>query len=329
MGNIADRLLGVLVDENSCRTIYNADYIEKTYDIVGLKAFNVRDFSTFDIRLQYIKINISYTDINSFEHRYLHIKEYRDGRPIGYSISYSKYQCGKRNGKVLPVYGSSGKFLFSLNGNAFYMDFVYMRVSNHLLNGLRVKIDVHSETVELVIDKCDSLPINYFSKRGVVSSSSMQCVHFNEVKSLFEKYNDCILKYGSICVVKEIVEGTIVVPDDCKYLIVDDSPINKLVLNANLDTIICHPALFKTLKTIYTSKYSSKNLMGSLLWGIYLHHNIYYKYSKRDEASDLFYSKLKELKDCGEFSEIWDDCNHPRRRKEMKAILNGIEIVVY
>jgi hypothetical protein len=43
----------------------------------------------------------------------------------------------------------------------------------------------------------------------------------------------------------------------------------------------------------------------------------------------LFYSKLKELKDCGEFPEIWDSCNNVRRRKEMKAILNGINIIVY
>lgn len=327
MGNIAERLLGVIVDENSCRTIYGTDYIDKTYDIVGLKAFKIRDFATFDIKLQYVKINVSFTDIDSFENKYLHIKEYRDSRPTEYSISDNSYQAGKRSGKVLPVYGSNGKFLFSLNGNTFYMDFSYMRVSNYPLTWLRYKIDVHSETIELVIDNRDSLPVNYFSKRGVVSS--MQCVHFAEAESLFEKYNDFILKHSSICVISESVEDTVLVPNDCKYLIVDDSPINKLVLNANLDTIVCHPAIFNTLKTIYVSKNASKNLMGSLLWGIFLHHNIYYKYIKRDEGSDLFYSKLKELKDCGKFPEIWDSCNNVRRRKEMKAILDGIKIVVY
>lgn len=227
----------------------------------------------------------------------------------------------------MPVYGSNGKLLFSLNGNTFYMDFAWMAISNYTLTWLRAKIDVHSETIELVVDKSDSLPVNYFSKRGIVSS--MQCVHFAEAKSIFEKYNDSILKYGSICVINESVEDTVLVPNDCKYLIVYDSSINKLVLNANLDTIMCHPALFNTLKIIYVGKNASRNLMGSLLWSIYLHYNIYYASKKRDEGSDLFYSKLKELKDCGEFPEIWDSCNDVRRRKVMKAILNGIKIVVY
>lgn len=140
MGNIAERLLGVIVDENSCRTIYGTDYIDKTYAIVGLKAFKIRDFATFDIKLQHVKINISFTDIDSFENKYLHIKEYRDSRPTEYSISDNSYQAGKRSGKVLPVYGSNGKLLFSLNGNTFYMDFSYMRVSNYPLTWLRYKI---------------------------------------------------------------------------------------------------------------------------------------------------------------------------------------------
>ena len=170
MGYVADRLIGILVDENNCsiQDLYTS--VEKTYSIIGLKAFNISGFTTYNIGLEDVEDAVENATVDNFENKYLHIKEYRDGTPTVYSISDRKYHHGKKSDKVLPVYDSDGNFLFSLNGNAFYMDFVWSTISNNSLSGILVKVDVYSEIIELVLDKRNSFPINYFSNHGDLSS---------------------------------------------------------------------------------------------------------------------------------------------------------------
>lgn len=321
MGYVADRLIGILVDENNCsiQDLYTS--VEKTYSIIGLKAFNISGFTTYNIGLEDAVENAT---VDNFENKYLHIKEYRDGTPTVYSISDRKYHHGKKSDKVLPVYDSDGNFLFSLNGNAFYMDFVWSTISNNSLSGILVKVDVYSEIIELVLDKRNSFPINYFSNHGDLSS---WCVHDYEVQGLFEKYSEHIHKYGNICYIKNIEEDTVLVPDDCKYLIIDTSFIANLVLNSTLDTLVCNSLSLKKLKTVYISKELSKNLMGCLFWSLCLYD---YMYSGRNNAdSSILYSKLRKLRDCGNFVAIWDICNEPSNRQEMDRLLDRVNIVVY
>ena len=67
--------------------------------------------------------------------------------------------------------------------------------------------------------------------------------------------------------------------------------------------------------------------MGYLFWSLCLYD---YMYSGRNNAdSGIFYSKLRKLRDCGKFADIWDICNEPSNRQEMDRLLAWINIVVY
>lgn len=164
MSYIVDRLLGIIIDEKSCVKREFGDKIVSRYKVIGLKGFKVSNFAIVTLGLQKLEGKVSYTDIKSFTNKYLYVVEYKDGRYYSYYVNDKDYfvipQIKRKN--VLFVYDRKDTLIYSLNGSIFYMGYIGSIISGLPLNNIKAKIDVKSETIELVLDKGDKLPSNYF-----------------------------------------------------------------------------------------------------------------------------------------------------------------------
>lgn len=279
MSYIVDRLLGIIIDEKSCVKREFGDKIVSRYKVIGLKGFKVSNFAIVTLGLQKLDTKVSATDITSFTNRYLFVVEYKDGRYYSYYINNNK-DCfiipRIKSRDVLLVYNKNDKLVYSFNGSIFYMEYIGSSISGLPLSTIKVKIDIKSEAIELVLDE-DKAPNNYFFHLTPRNNYRTRSLYDSDLHYLFEDCGDGLSKHGFIYEVARVSSDTVIVPSDCKYLIVYSSFIDTLVLNASLEYIAFDAHLGGNLKTLYISKEASKSLIGQFMH--YLIYGIDYRVS--------------------------------------------------
>jgi len=323
MSYIADRLFGIIIDEKSCEKREFSDKIVSRYKIVGLKGLKVSDFTIVTLGLQKLDGKVSYTDIKSFTNKYLYVVEYKDGRYYSYYVNdkdcFVIPPIKRKN--VLFVYDRKDTLIYSLNGSIFYMGYIGSIISGLPLNNIKAKIDVKSETIELVLDKGDKLPSNYFFHLTPMNNYRVKSLSDLDLHYLFEECGGGVSKHGSIYEVARVSSDTLIVPSDCKYLIIYSSFIDTLVLNASLEYIAFDAHLGGNLKTLYISKEASKSLIGQ-----FMHYLIY---GMDYMVSNSFFCSMEELWSNSDYIGMWDLCNEERSKNSVKKLLDGINVVVY
>lgn len=322
MSYIADRLLGIVIDENSCVKREFNDRVVSRYKIVGLKGFKVSDFTIVTLGLQKLDNIVAYVEIKSFKNKYLFIEEYKDGRTNTYCVNDSDcFSFHIKTDKVLPVYNKIGELLYSLNGNIFYMEYVNSSISSTPIQNIKVKIDVKSETIELVLDCEYKVPSNYFFNLMPMNNYRSRSLYDYDLHYLFEECRDGLYKHGFIYEVARLSNDTLIVPSDCKYLIIYSSFINTLVLNTSLDYIAFDRHLGNNLKTLYVSKDASKSFIGQFMR---------YLINTSDcDTSLSFYCSIEELWNNSDYMGIWDLCREDSNKNDVNKLLQGLDIVVY
>lgn len=323
MSYIADRLLGIIIDEKSCEKREFGDKIVSRYKVIGLKGFKVSNFAIVTLGLQKLDTKVSATDITSFTNRYLFVVEYKDGRYYSYYINNNK-DCfiipRIKSRDVLLVYNKNDKLVYSFNGSIFYMEYIGSSISGLPLSTIKVKIDIKSEAIELVLDE-DKAPNNYLFHLTPRNNYRTRSLYDSDLHYLFEDFGDGLSKYGFIYEVARVSSDTVIVPSDCKYLIVYSSFIDTLVLNDSLEHIAFDVHLGRNLKTLYISKDASKSLIGQFMY--HLIHARDYK------VSNSFFCSVEELWNNSDYIGIWDLCNEERSKNSVKKLLYRINIVVY
>ena len=325
MSYIVDRLLGIIIDEKSCVKREFNDRTVSRYKVIGLKGFKVNNFTTVTLGLQKLDDSVAITGLKSFTGKYLFIEEYKDGRPNTYCVNNKNcFNFPIKCDGVLPVYNKSDELLYSLNDDMLYMGYVCSSINNIPLDNIRVKLDIKSKTVEIVLSEYSNKLKSYFSfKHTPVNNFKVRNVYDYELSSMFDNCGDGLYRYGSIYKVSEMVSNNFIVPKDCKYLIVHSSSIDSLVINDSLEYIASDYLLGKNLKALYVSKDASKSLMGQLLYCLY---------EGKEHTSNLsnrFCFDMIELKTNRNYTGIWDLCNIPENKSILQHTLSDIEVVVY
>ena len=304
MNSIADRLFGIIIDEKSCKKREFTNKIVSRYKIIGLKGFKVNN-------------------LTSFTNRYLFVVEYKDGRYYSYYINNNK-DCfiipHIKSRNVLLVYNKNDKLVYSFNGSIFYMEYIGSSIGGLPLSTIKVKIDIKSEAIELVLDE-DKAPNSYFFHLTPRNNYRTRSLYDSDLHYLFEDCGDGLSKYGFIYKVAGVSSDTVIVPSDCKYLIVYSSFIDTLVLNDSLEHIAFDVHLGRNLKTLYISKDASKSLIGQFM--CHLIHARDYK------VSNSFFCSMEELWSNSDYIGMWDLCNEERSKNSVKKLLDGINVVVY
>lgn len=323
MNSIADRLFGIIIDEKSCKKREFTNKIVSRYKIIGLKGFKVNNFTIVTLGLQKLATKVSATDITSFTNRYLFVVEYKDGRYYSYYINNNK-DCfiipHIKSRNVLLVYNKNDKLVYSFNGSIFYMEYIGSSIGGLPLSTIKVKIDIKSEAIELVLDE-DKAPNSYFFHLTPRNNYRTRSLYDSDLHYLFEDCGDGLSKYGFIYKVARVSSDTVIVPSDCKYLIVYSSFIDTLVLNDSLEHIAFDVHLGRNLKTLYISKDASKSLIGQFM--CHLIHARDYK------VSNSFFCSMEELWSNSDYIGMWDLCNEERSKNSVKKLLDGINVVVY
>ena len=322
MSCIANRLFGIVIDEKSCEKREFANKIVSRYKIIGLKGFKVNSFTIVTLGLQKLDTEVSATDITSFTNRYLFVVDYKDGRYYSYYINNK--DCFRippiKSRDVLLVYNKNEKFIYSFNGSIFYMEYICSSICGFPLSTIKVKIDVKSEGIELVLDE-DKAPNNYFFHLTLRNNYRTRSLYDSDLHYLFEECGDGLSKHGFIYEVARVPSDTLIVPSDCKYLIVYSSFIDTLVLNDSLEYIAFDVHLGRNLKTLYISKDASKSLIGQ-----FMHYLIY---ARDYKVSNSFFCRMEELWNNNDCIGIWGLCNEERSKNSVKKLLYGINVVVY
>ena len=212
MNSIADRLFGIIIDEKSCEKREFSDKIVSRYKIIGLKGLKVSDFTIVTLGLQKLDGKVSYTDIKSFSNKYLYVVEYKDGRYYSYYVNdkdcFVIPPIKRKN--VLFVYDRKDTLIYSLEGSIFYMGYIGSIISGFPLNNIKAKIDVKSESIELVLDKGDKLPSNYFFHLTPMNNYRVKSLSDLDLHYLFEECGDGVSKHGSIYEVARVSSDTLI-----------------------------------------------------------------------------------------------------------------------
>lgn len=216
---------------------------------------------------------------------------------------------------VLPVYTEDGSLLVSCNGNSFAL---YSEDDIYLV------VDIKSNEVMV---ECGSGA----SKFRLSEIYRTTYLDFKDYVGVFKSDIDGVYTFSDICYVNSKNIGKLVLPEECKRLVVSPkSEIDTLVLNNNIGYLsLVNRNKVASIKTFYINKDISKSLLGYLLYYFIQNYRVNISDRNRDWEIVDFCKEVLHLNNIGEVYKLYDFCMKGRHKMLMDRIMSNHDIVVY
>lgn len=315
---IADLIVGVSVYESNGKYYTKDGYIYIKYDIIGLVGVKLGESNLIPIDLYDVSDLVEYSSLEDFNDMNLYIKLDSSNRCLNCLIS-----TGKKFDSVLQarftkkiyrvvVFDRRLHFLYGTdNSKKVYYDIFGVNSSSIGSRCVSLEIDIETMSESIVTRKYIRGEESFFSNH---SSLMMDCI-----EPICDKLQDGVYVHGDTVILYEVREDSIILPNECKYVVFMSCYIEEIVFGSKVEYIGSRNGYFSGVQKIYVSKDSSKEFIGCLLQSTYfsgIYDKLYSKYSLLDMQSIS-----------GE--EFYSICNKKRNAKIVESFLHDRQIIVY
>ena len=255
-------------------------------------------------------------------------KEIKIGTYLCTGVNFTRYYglWGKRKDcldafhSVLPVYNSTGEYLFTCGLDEVELPF---------MGKLKIRIDTSTLAHNIIFSGYKSLRIALENNESFFYVCTPIVLGYDDMQFFFSKVSDYMFVYGSTCFLRGC-NNTIILPDNCEYCIssLEDWRSTEIVLNKGLQYISLGSKAILGLKTVYMSRDSNKSLLSYLL-----HNFVRAYYPNNADEKDLHDTLKAYLKvyviDEGRHDDAIELCYNEKYKALMESILKDVKFEIY
>lgn len=319
MSYVADVMWGVVVDENKYKTrVLEDGSMARVYKIIGTKSLKVKTLELVNTGVKAFDKYVRVCDRSSYLNHYAIAVLDKNGNYIGGFLC--KYSSVARSLKepqfsgTLLIYGQSNNLLYGDECCSYISENPF----TSLYTVIHFDLQVESVEVRFYSSKTDRSDLNYLVSTCAFSTS--------EVPEFLTKDDTGIASCGGLCYVSNSCSKTVILPENCKYLMIsddEDCEIESIVFNKGIERVSDRLIGVVDIDTYYISRDVSKEFMGNLLY-LLLYDSIVEEWNikiVRKEAYYMFHG--------GKLADIYDLCNKEENRIVMNSVLGDKTIVIY
>lgn len=320
MSYVADVMWGVVVDENKYKTrVLEDGSMARVYKITGTKALNVKTLELVDTGVKAFNKYIRIYNSSSYLNRYAIAVLDKNGNYIGgFLCKYSSLEGSLKKPQSLGnllIYGQSTNLLYGEECCSYLSESPFVSLRTAVLFDLYAK----SAEVRLYSSKTDINDLNYLASNCCAFSTS-------EVPEFLTKDDTGIASCGGLCYVSNSCSKTVILPENCKYLMIsddEDCEIESIVFNKGIERVSDRLIGVVDIDTYYISRDVSKEFMGNLLY-LLLYDSIVEEWNIKTVRKEAYY-----MFHGGKLADIYDLCNKEENRIVMNSVLGDKTIVIY
>lgn len=315
---IADLIVGVSVDESKGKYFTKDGYTYIKYSIIGLVGIKRGEPNFIPVDVYDVSDSVKHITFDDFDDMTLFVKLDSSNRCLCCLIS-----TGKKFDSVIQarftkniyrvvVFDRRLHFLYGTdNSKKVYYDIFGVNSSSIGSRCVSLEIDIETMSESIVTRKYIRGEESFFSNH---SSLMLDCI-----EPICDKLQDGVYVHGDTVILYEIREDSIILPNECKYVVFNLCYLKEIVFGSKVEYIGIKGSSFSGVQKIYISKDSSKEFIGCLLQSIYFSGNYNKLYSK--------HSLLDMQSISGE--EFYSICNEKRNAKIVESFLQNRQIIVY
>jgi hypothetical protein len=309
MGNGLCRVpVGYVLDCNKDAMEAGQFYKVKAVMVLDLSDFSLEEVSANrDIKLMSCKlIDVRYTEIKLYNSKYY------------ITFSGRADECYSIDDNSIVLYNTRGCKIASLGSSLF---------SFPVLNNILVTVDLNAENISLSYDGestnyiSSNLFFRYRYNSDLAPLRYLYCLMDNEISGIYS--------LSGVCVITQDADEYIILQDDCKHIIFDDSIYNikSLVVNDGAVTVdysnmtVANELISFNLSSLYISKNIKKSVLVPLL-------HLYFC-SLKFKGYNLARNKLEEYMDRQDYELYWEELHSDSMRSVTKDLLSDLSITVY
>ena len=315
---IADLIVGVSVDESNGKYYTKDGYTYIKYSIIGLVGIKRGEPNFIPVDVYDVSDSVKHITFDDFDDMTLFVKLDSSNRCLCCLISTGKKfdsviqaRLTKKIYRVV-VFDRRLHFLYGTdNSKKVYYDIFGVNSSSIGSRCVSLEIDIETMSESIVTRKYIRGEESFFSNH---SSLMLDCI-----EPICDKLQDGVYVHGDTVILYEVREDSIILPNECKYVVFMACYIKEIVFGSKVEYIGSRNSSFSGVQKIYVSKDSSKEFIGCLLQSTYFS-GIY----------DKLYSK-NSLLDMQSISgeEFYSICNEKRNAKIVESFLQNRQIIVY
>ena len=317
MSYVADVMWGVIVNENEYKTkVLEDGSSARVYKITGTKSLKVKNLELVNTGVKAFDKYVRIHDGSSYLNHYAIAVLDKNGNYIGgFLCKYSSVARSLKEPQLsgtLLIYGQSNNLLYGDECCSYICE-------NHftsLYTVIHFDLQVESVEVRFYSSKTDRNDLNCLVSTCTFSTS--------EIPDFLIKEDIGIASCGSLYYVSKFCSKSVVLPESCKYLIVDeDCEIESMVFNKGIERVSDKSNGVVDIDTYYVSKDVSKEFMGNLLYLLLYDciDSVWNIKKLRKEAYYMFHA--------GKLADIYDLCNMEENKGIMESVLENKTIIVY
>ena len=319
MGYVADVMWGVVVDENKYKTrVLEDGSMARVYKIIGTKSLKVKTLELVNTGVKAFDKYVRVCDRSSYLNHYAIAVLDKNGNYIGGFLC--KYSSVARSLKepqfsgTLLIYGQSNNLLYGDECCSYISENPF----TSLYTVIHFDLQVESVEVRFYSSKTDRNDLNYLVSSCAFSTS--------EVPEFLTKDDTGIASCGGLCYVSNSCSKTVILPENCKYLMIsddEDCEIESIVFNKGIERVSDRLIGVVDIDTYYISRDVSKEFMGNLLY-LLLYDSIVEEWNIKTVRKEAYY-----MFHGGKLADIYDLCDKEENKIIMNSVLGDKTIVVY
>lgn len=319
MGYVADVMWGVVVDENKYKTrVLEDGSMARVYKITGTKALNVKTLELVNTGVKAFDKYVRVCDRSSYLNHYAIAVLDKNGNYIrGFLCKYSSVARSLKEPQfsgTLLIYGQSNNLLYGDECCSYISENPF----TSLYTVIHFDLQVESVEVRFYSSKTDRNDLNYLVSTCAFSTS--------EIPDFLIKEDTGIASCGSLYYVSNSCSKTVILPENCKYLMIsddEDCEIESIVFNKGIERVSDRLIGVVDIDTYYISRDVSKEFMGNLLY-LLLYDSIVEEWNIKTVRKEAYY-----MFHGGKLADIYDLCNKEENRIVMNSVLGDKTIVIY
>jgi len=319
MSYVADVMWGVIVNENEYKIkVLEDGSSARVYKIIGTKSLKVKTLELVNTGVKAFDKYVRVCDRSSYLNHYAIAVLDKNGNYIGGFLC--KYSSVARSLKepqfsgTLLIYGQSNNLLYGDECCSYISENPF----TSLYTVIHFDLQVESVEVRFYSSKTDRNDLNYLVSSCAFSTS--------EVPEFLTKDDTGIASCGGLCYVSNSCSKTVILPENCKYLMIsddEDCEIESIVFNKGIERVSDRLIGVVDIDTYYISRDVSKEFMGNLLY-LLLYDSIVEEWNIKTVRKEAYY-----MFHGGKLADIYDLCNKEENRIVMNSVLGDKTIVIY
>lgn len=319
MSYVADVMWGVIVNENEYKTkVLEDGSSARVYKITGTKSLKVKTLELVNTGVKAFDKYVRVCDRSSYLNQYAIAVLDKNGNYIGGFLC--KYSSVARSLKepqfsgTLLIYGQSNNLLYGDECCSYISENPF----TSLYTVIHFDLQVESVEVRFYSSKTDRNDLNYLVSSCAFSTS--------EVPEFLTKDDTGIASCGGLCYVSNSCSKTVILPENCKYLMIsddEDCEIESIVFNKGIERVSDRLIGVVDIDTYYISRDVSKEFMGNLLY-LLLYDSIVDEWNIKTVRKEAYY-----MFHAGKLAEIYDLCKREENKRLMDSVLADKTVIVY